>query len=99
MSQAMIKGEADVRRDSATRNSVGSSGLYMLRIDLRYVSANDSGVAPATLESVVVVTPPWNGMAVPLGVASGIVTYTPTTCLVGRAAPSTSSSIRRARGP
>jgi hypothetical protein len=77
----------------------GSGGLYMLRIDLRYVSANDSVVAPATLESVVVVTPPWNGTAVPLGVASGIVTYTPTTGVVGPAATSTSSSIRRARAP
>jgi Bacterial Ig domain len=47
------------------------------------VSANDVVVAPATLASVVVITPPLNGTAVPLGINSGIVTYTPNTGFFG----------------
>jgi Bacterial Ig domain len=47
------------------------------------VSANDSVVAPATLASVVVITPPTSGTAVPLGINSGIVTYTPNTGFFG----------------
>jgi Big-like domain-containing protein len=41
------------------------------------VSANDSVVAPALLSQVLVITPPLNGKAAPIGINTGVVTYTP----------------------
>jgi Big-like domain-containing protein len=41
------------------------------------VSANDAIAAPALVAQVIVVAPPLSGTAVPLGINTGVVTYTP----------------------
>ncbi|MFL5300675.1 MAG: Ig-like domain-containing protein [Thermoanaerobaculia bacterium] len=41
------------------------------------VTANDSIVAPALVSQILVVVPPANGKAAPIGINTGVVTYTP----------------------
>jgi hypothetical protein len=41
------------------------------------VTANDSIVAPALVSQVLVIVPPANGKAAPIGINTGVVTYTP----------------------
>jgi hypothetical protein len=42
------------------------------------VSTNDAVVAPALLSQVLVIVPPTGGTAAPIGINTGVVTYTPT---------------------
>jgi Big-like domain-containing protein len=41
------------------------------------VTANDSIVAPALVSQILVIVPPLNGKAAPIGINTGVVTYTP----------------------
>jgi hypothetical protein len=47
------------------------------------VTANDAFTPPALVAQVVIVQPPLNGSAAPIGINTGVVTYTPTTGFFG----------------
>jgi Bacterial Ig domain len=46
-------------------------------------SANDAVTPPAAVGSVLVINPPVNGTAAPVGITGGLITYTPTTGFFG----------------